>query len=66
MPHANQNTRQSLRGLHDRSELNKVRLRLYHANRRQMKLADETHANNVLLLELAQQEQELAQSHVTG
>lgn len=55
-----QNTRKNLRGLHDRSELNRVRLRLYHARTRQLKLADETTANEAVLAELIQQEQSLA------
>lgn len=53
------NTRQNLRGLHDRSELNRVRLRLYHARNRALRLEDETLANIGLLETLEQQERAL-------
>lgn len=59
------NSRGNLRGRHDRSELNRVRLRLYHAKNRQDTLRLETDENNALLAELVEQEKVLANDHST-
>lgn len=58
------NTRKNLRGLHDRSEINKVRLSIAHARNRQTKLALETQDNDAILEKLLRQEQELANGEV--
>lgn len=50
----------SQRGKHTRSELNRVRLRLYHALNRRDKLSGETEANEELITQLQAQERELA------
>lgn len=59
------NSRGNLRGRHDRSELNRVRLRLYHAKNRQDTLRLETAENNALLATLLAQEKVLDNGHST-
>lgn len=58
------NSRPNIRGKHDRTELNRVRLRIYHAKNRRDTLALETQTNDELLEQLLQQEQGLAHGEV--
>lgn len=59
------NSRSNLRGKHERSELNRVRLRLYHAKNRQETLRFEAAENDALLAKLLEQEKVLANDRST-
>lgn len=60
----NLNTRANLRGKHDRSELNRVRLRVFHAKNRQDTLRLETAENDRLLEILLEQEKALSHGQI--
>lgn len=58
------NSRANLRGKHDRSELNRVRLRIFHAKNRQDTLRLETAENDRILENLLEQEKTLAHGQI--
>lgn len=60
----NFNSRANLRGKHDRSELNRVRLRIFHAKNRQDMLRLETAENDRLLENLLEQEKALSHGQI--